>query len=53
MLSKEMAEKFRELYRIRFGEEISIEEAFQKGMALLHLVQSIYLPIPNEPKEKN
>ena len=48
MLSEEMVEKFRELYRARFGEEISKEEALIQGMALLNMMKIIHRPLPKE-----
>lgn len=46
MLSEESVEKFRELYRARFGEEISKDEAYERGTRLLNLVRLVYRPIP-------
>jgi hypothetical protein len=46
MLSEEMVEKFRELYRARFGEDISKEEALAQGTALLNMMKVIYRPLP-------
>lgn len=50
MLSEEMVEKFRELYRVRFGEDISKEEALAQGTALLSMMKVIYRPLPKGEK---
>lgn len=45
MLSDEQIKKFQGLYKKQFGEEISREEAYEKGSRLLRLVELIYRPI--------
>jgi len=50
MLSEKMVEKFRELYRARFGEDISKEEALAQGTALLNMMKTIYRPLPKRDK---
>lgn len=50
MLSDEMVEKFRELYRTNFGEDISREEAYEQGIQLLQMMKVIYRPLPNTGK---
>lgn len=45
MLSDFQISKFRELYKKRFGKEISREEAYEKGVKLIRLVELIYKPI--------
>ncbi|HEX3033940.1 MAG TPA: hypothetical protein VHT73_02260 [Thermodesulfobacteriota bacterium] len=41
-LSKEAIEEFKEIYRKKFGEVISDEEAYEKGLRLLRLFKLIY-----------
>ncbi len=48
MISNEQLTKFRELYKKHFGEEISIEEAYQSAAKLLRLVELIYKPMTQE-----
>lgn len=50
MISEEMVEKFRELYQVRFGENISKEEALAQGTALLNMMKVIYRPLPKGEK---
>jgi len=45
MLSDEDIEKFREIYKSRFGKEITKEEAYAKGVSLLRLVELVYKPM--------
>lgn len=45
MLSDEQITKFQMLYKKRFGKEISREEAYEKGIKLMRLVEIIYQPM--------
>lgn len=45
MLSDEQITKYQTLYKNRFGIEISREEAFDKGIKLIRLVELIYKPM--------
>ena len=45
MLSNEQVTKFQTLYKKRFGKEISREEAYEKGVKLIRLVELIYKPM--------
>ena len=45
MLSNEQITKFQVLYKERFGKEISREEAYEKGMKLMRLVELVYKPM--------
>ena len=49
MVSEEMVEKFRALYRAKFGKDISHEEALTQGTALLQLMKVIHRPLPKDP----
>ena len=42
MLSDEQITKFQLLWKNRFGKEIGREEAYEKGVKLLRLIQLIY-----------
>lgn len=44
MLSDEQIKKFQELYKNRFGEEISREVAYEKAIKLIQLVELVYKP---------
>ena len=48
MLSGKNIEKFRTLYKNHFGQEISREEAYEKGVKLLRLVELIYKPMTEQ-----
>jgi len=49
-----MVSKFQQLYKKKFGEEISKEEAYEQGIKLLKLIQVIYRPLPkNQITNKN
>ena len=45
MLSDEQIKKFQMLYLKRFGKEISREEAYEKGIKLMRLVEITYQPM--------
>lgn len=45
MLSDEQIIKFQTLWKNRFGKEISREEAYEKGVKLIRLVELIYKPM--------
>ncbi len=48
MITDKHITKFQELYRIRFGREISREEAREQGTKLVRLMQIIYIPMTQE-----
>jgi len=48
MLSDEQIKQFQILYRNRFGKEISREEAYEKGVKLVRLVELIYKPMTED-----
>ena len=48
MLSDQQVEKFRKLYKNRFGKEISREEAYEKGAKLVRLMEIIYKPMTEQ-----
>ncbi len=45
MISKEHLEKFKSIYKKRFGKDLSDQEALEKGTKLLRLVEIIYKPM--------
>jgi hypothetical protein len=47
-LTNEQIEKFQQLYKQRFGEDISYEEAADRGLKLVRLVRLVYKPITKE-----
>jgi len=48
MLGDSDIEAFREIYRTEFGKEINKEDAYEKGIKLLRLVELVYKPITLE-----
>ena len=44
-LDNEQITKFQTLYKSRFGKEISREEAYEKGVKLMRLVEITYKPM--------
>lgn len=52
MLSEQSVTKFQELYRAHFGKEISREEACEKGIKLLRLVELVYQPMTESEYQK-
>lgn len=53
MLSDEQISKFQILYKTRFGKEISREEALEKGIKLVRLIELICKPIADENLNKS
>lgn len=45
MLTDEQVTQYQTLYKNRYGKEISREEAYEQGIALIHLVELIYKPM--------
>ena len=45
MLSDEQIKKYQMLHKNRFGEEISREQAYERGVKLLRILESIYKPM--------
>lgn len=45
VLDNEQITKFQTLYKSRFGKEISREEAYEKGIKLMRLVEITYKPM--------
>jgi len=52
MLSDEQITKFQMLYKKHFGKEISREEALEKGIKLIRLVELIYKPMTEAEYQK-
>ncbi len=48
MLSDEQIRKFQTLWKNRFGQEISREEAYEKGVKLIRLVELVYKPMTED-----
>lgn len=44
-LDNEQITKFQTLYKSRYGKEISQEEAYEKGIKLMRIVELIYQPM--------
>jgi len=52
MISKESLEKFKELYKKEFGEELSDRVALDKATKLLNLYRAVYMPIVESEASK-
>jgi hypothetical protein len=48
MLSDEQITKFQMLWEKRFGEKISRQEAYEKGIKLIRLVELTYKPMTED-----
>jgi hypothetical protein len=48
MLSDEQIRKFQTIWKNKFGQEISREEAYEKGAKLLRLVELVYKPMTED-----
>jgi hypothetical protein len=46
MISEKELKKFKEIYKNRFGKDISDQEALKSATNLLNLMKLIYKPIP-------
>ncbi|MFA5300230.1 MAG: hypothetical protein WC389_18740 [Lutibacter sp.] len=45
MISKESLEKFKQIYKKRFGKNLSDQDALEKASKLLRLMEIIYKPM--------
>jgi len=52
-LSKKAIDEYKEIYKRKFGEEITDQEAYEQASNLLRLFKVIYRPLPSEKKNKN
>ncbi len=52
MLSDERIKKFQVLYKKHFGKDISNEEALEKGISLIRLVELTWKPMTKEEHRK-
>jgi IS4 transposase len=51
-LKKEDIKKYQELYKAKFGQEISFKKAKEDGEKLISLMKIIYQPITKEERNK-
>jgi len=47
-LTREQVEKFQDIYKKRFGKEISYQDVLDRGYKLVRLMKIIYQPITQE-----
>lgn len=47
-ISPEQIEKFRAIYRAKFNVDLSPQEALEKAVPLLHLMQIVYQPMSED-----
>ncbi len=52
MISKELLDKFKTIYKNQFGEEISDQEALEQATKLLNMMRVIYRPLPLKNEDK-
>ena len=52
MLTDAQITKFQEIHQKRFGKKISRDEALEKGIKLVRLMQIVYQPITKEEYQK-
>lgn len=48
MLKDEQIKKFQEIYKNRFGKEISREDVLERGSKLVRLMEIVYQPITKQ-----
>jgi hypothetical protein len=48
MISKQAIDKFKEIWKSEFGEDISDEHALEQGTNLLNLMRIVHSPIKKE-----
>lgn len=48
MLSDEAIKQYQEIYKKKFGQEISEKEAREQGENLIRLIRVVYKPIPKK-----
>ena len=47
-ISAEQLEKFRAIYKKKFGTEITLQHALEEALPLLTLMKSVYLPMTHD-----
>jgi len=52
MIPKDNLEKFKKIYKKRFGEYLSDQVALEKATKLLNLVEVVYRPMTQEDYDK-
>jgi len=52
MINDEAAKEFQEIYKKEFGEEISLEEAKEKGWRLIRLMRVLYKEVSDNGVNK-
>jgi hypothetical protein len=51
-LTEEEIRKFQEIHKTRFGREITPEEAYEKGVKLVRLMELIYQPMTHQEYQR-
>lgn len=51
MISDKALKEYKEIYRKKFGKDISDQEALEQATKLITLVDAVYRPIPKEKKD--
>ena len=52
MLSEDQITRFQQIYKAHFGRDISRDEAYDKGIKLLRLIEIIYKPMTESDYNK-
>ena len=52
MLTESQVKKFQEIYREKFGLEISRKDAYAKGIALMRAMEIVYKPMTKAEHEE-
>jgi hypothetical protein len=52
MISKEALEEFKRIYKKKFGEDISDQDALEEATNLLNLYKAVYLPMTKTDYDK-
>jgi len=51
-MTRSQVEKFQQLYKQEFGEDLSYDEALENAIKLVEMVRQIYKPIKKDDYEK-
>lgn len=52
MISEKMLEKYKEIYKRKFGKDISDQDALEQATKLVRLVEIVYQPMTEEDYKK-
>ncbi len=50
MTTEELTKRYKEIYKKKTGKELTDEEALEQALQMVHLVKTVYQPVPKKDK---